>query len=132
MTDPRDEIGEQYFKGAMAVAQPAWAKADACLDCGVRLPRSEKENHGPVEHADGCPYAASLDDTSEKDRVFFETHREATEYRRPMTYSEMAEMRMTMGLDMPGSFHGRVLVRRVADGVRMRTFEGVYFVPDFG
>lgn len=129
MDDPRNEVGETYLKKIAAQARPAWAKTSVCIDCGVRLPQDEGEHDGPLTHHDGCPYVASMDETSAGDRLFFETHPYATEYRRKPSYSETADIRMMQGLDLEGTFHGRVRVLRIKEYMRSRYLGDVYFVP---
>lgn len=131
MTDPRDEIGAQWFAEFMGQAKPGWSAEPECQDCGAALPRSAEENQGTVRHDDSCAYAADLDRMSEADREFFERHPHAAQfYRRPYP-NEVTQFRASTGLShADGSVEGKVLVRRLGDGVRSRNMSGLRFVPD--
>lgn len=91
-----------------------------CPDC-TRTRRPDLT----LEHDPGCPVGADLDATSARDRAWFAAHPWATEYRRPLTYSERVTLAEAQGLPLGARIVGRVTVRNVAPGIRVRAFSGL-------
>jgi hypothetical protein len=92
-----------------------------CPDCPATA-SGEKQ----LTHAKTCPLGLGLDERTAADREWFEAHPWATEYRRPLHWTERAELVMLALLpDVPGEPIGRVLVRQLALGVRTRSFGDV-------
>lgn len=96
---------------------PAWS----CPDCTATLERHTLT----VEHDEGCPVGAEGERVSAADRDFFAAHPWAEEYRRPLAWSEGVALVAAHGLPLGTRLAGRVTVRRVAPGVRVRLFQGV-------
>ena len=92
-----------------------------CPDCAF----TERD----TEHDDTCPAALALDAVTDADRVFFEEHPAATEYRRPIQPAEVTERR-AWGLlpDCPGRAVGRVLVTQIEPGLRTRNFDSLLYL----
>ncbi|MGH3547828.1 MAG: hypothetical protein ACRDQU_06880 [Pseudonocardiaceae bacterium] len=65
------------------------------------------------------------------DREWFQAHRWASQFRRPLDWSERAVLVM-WGLfpDVEGEAIGRVLVRRLGPGLRVRSFGEVAVIVD--
>lgn len=96
-----------------------------CPDCTA----TEVDNH--LQHDPTCPLGLDLDRTSDADRRFFADHPGARNYWREIRPSEVADLRRTGVIpNAPGKVAGRVRVTNIADGVRVRGFENVLYLPD--
>lgn len=82
-----------------------------------------------LEHLATCPLGRATDAVAEADRVWFEGHPGTTEYRRPVAPGERAEMRLALGLPDGAAVAGTTRVVLLADGLRVRYFEGLRVVP---
>lgn len=94
-----------------------------CADCSSRW--SEQV----LMHSDTCPALAASEMVSQADREWFARHPTALDYRRPLAAAEVGELR-TMGVipDAPGEAVGRVTVRQVSPGVRVRDYRHIFFI----
>lgn len=123
--------GEEAATGGRTAASSVPAEAPGgtfgpslqCPDCGARSVGNS------LTHDETCPVGRAIDTTMDADRVFFEEHPKATEYRRPVTQAEAVELR-TSGAwpDVPGRAVGRVLVTQIEPGLRRRSFAEVFII----
>jgi hypothetical protein len=100
-----------------------------CPDCCADV-----DERNPLRHEPTCPLALAMDADSAADAVWFAAHPFATEYRRPPTLTESAQLLLMMGIERPegAEVRGRVLVRRLAPYIRTRDYSRIYLVlPPF-
>lgn len=90
-----------------------------------------------IRHTDECPLMRSIDDECNNDRLWFESHPGAEFFYREISWGEaveLAALHPDLCADLPNDLRltaqGKVRVERVADGVRFRRFEDIYFVVD--
>ncbi|MGH3420324.1 MAG: hypothetical protein ACRDQU_03000 [Pseudonocardiaceae bacterium] len=96
-----------------------------CPDCNTRTTGQH------LTHQKTCPLGIAIDERTAADREWFQAHRWASEYRRPLHWSERAELVM-WGIwpDVDGDAVGRVLVCRLGPGLRVRSFDEVAVILD--
>lgn len=97
-----------------------------CPDCAGTLDTEAGRDY-VLTHSDGCPVGSALDAMSDADRAFFDAHPEADEYWRPLMPGDLG----VGSLACMGSTDGkplRVRVRRIAEGVRVRSLPANAFV----
>ncbi|MGH3807787.1 MAG: hypothetical protein ACRDRU_14415 [Pseudonocardiaceae bacterium] len=96
-----------------------------CPDYGARATNQK------LTYEKTCPLGLALDERTDADRRWFEARPWASEYRRPLHWSERAELVMWgVFADAEGEAIGRVLVRRLGPGLRARSFGGVVVIVD--
>ena len=88
-----------------------------CPDCPA-----DNGGTGPLVHADTCPIRRALDHVSQVDREWFAAHPDATEYRRDLLPGDLHVSNLDAVLLGTGDGKSpRVRVRRVSDGVRVKS-----------
>ncbi len=95
----------------------------SCRDCTAVAGAT-----GTLEHDPTCPLGQNLDAVSADDRRWFEDHPGASLRRRPPAWSERDMIASACGVALPAgaSWHGDVVVRQLAPGVRIRSYGDVY------
>ena len=111
-TAPQTPARKSPFKVPPFTDQP-------CPDCGASFDDQKR-----LLHADTCPLGRSLDESREADRLWFQRHPHATEYRRPPAACDRdAVLRsLPLGAKVVG---GYVRVVQLAPGVRVRDYRHV-------
>jgi hypothetical protein len=104
-----------------------------CPDCAAR------EIDGHLTHDDTCPLGLGCDEIQADDRFWFELGPSAVTRRRPPHWSEIADLRRlglvptddeasrVSGTPVTIEPQGDVVVTRIADGVRTRRFDDIWF-----
>lgn len=91
----------------------------SCPDCDGRV------RSGAIDHAESCPAARALEEISRIDREWFAAHPFASSYRRELMAGDLGVG--TLEDVLLGTVDGRpatVVVRQVAEGVRVRSIPG--------
>lgn len=104
-----------------------------CPDCGACFDQA----HARMVHRDGCPIHRDYEAASDADREWFRAHPGETVRRRVPTMGEIQQQMLMAGIELPDfntdvSYEpaGVVVVRFVADGVRVRDFSGSMLVAN--
>lgn len=96
---------------------------DPCDDCG----RVAVGRH--LLHASTCPLALAAEASSEADRRWFEAHPTATQYWRAPEVYDIDVMRRAVPCPLPeGKWVGKVRVKQLRPGVRVRSYEQILFL----
>jgi hypothetical protein len=94
-----------------------------CPDCtGV-----VKNNH--LEHDNSCPVGRAEGERSAADRRYFEDHPGAQRFVRPITPSEVIELRLVGQIPPGWTAVGSIEVIQIRPGVRARRFSETWMVP---
>jgi hypothetical protein len=113
---------ERRLAAALRGAQPV-APPPVCPDC------SAKRGANGLIHDVTCPLGVGYDQIQDDDRAWFLLRPGATVRRRPAHWAEIAEMR-AVGLIPPiGEVFGDVIVMRITDDVRTKSFNELWVVP---
>lgn len=106
--------------------------APQCTDCTA----TAAADTGHLDHDTSCPIGVQLDRMSEDDRLWFEQHPRQAERRRPVREVETVQLVRALGITIPPdaalTWHGQVVVRQIAPGVRVRSYGNVFAVLQQG
>lgn len=90
-----------------------------CPDC-TGVPAPNERGGGTLSHDPGCPVGRALDAMSDADREWFAEHPDAEHYWRDLLPGDLGVSSLACVASLDGR-PLRVRVRRLADGVRVRS-----------